>query len=69
MTQNALANNGIFRHGLKVLGSDNVSATSSGNKDVGAMSSIFHGGDFVTGHSSLKSVDMVDFGDQDTGTV
>ena len=49
--------------------SDDVPVTSGGNEDVGAVSSIFHGRDLVTGHGSLESVDGVDFGDEDAGTI
>ena len=49
--------------------SDDIPVTGGGNEDVGAVSSIFHGGDLVTGHGSLESVDGVDFGDEDAGTI
>jgi len=64
-----LANDGVFGHGIKVLGSDDIPASSRGDKDVGSMSSFFHGSDLVAGHSSLQSVDRVNFGDNDTSTV
>jgi hypothetical protein len=64
-----LANNGILGHDRKVSTGDDVPVTSCGNEDVGAVSSILHGGDLVTGHGSLESVDGVDFGDEDASTV
>lgn len=64
-----LANNGIFGHDREVSTGDDVPVTSSGDEDVRAGSSILHGGDLVTGHGSLESVDGVDFGDEDAGTI
>ena len=52
-----------------MLASDDIPVTSGGDEDVGSRSSVFHGGDFVTGHGSLESIDRVDLGDQNTGTV
>ena len=64
-----LANNRIFRHDGEVSTSDDVPVTSGGNEDVGTVSSILHGRDLVTGHGSLESVDGVNFGDEDAGTI
>jgi hypothetical protein len=63
-----VADDSIILHVLKVLTSDNVTAASGGDKDVTFRNSILHGGDFETFHSSLESVDGIDFGDNDTGT-
>lgn len=64
-----LANNGVLRHDREVFASDDVTVTGGGDEDVGAGSSVLHGGNFVTSHCSLEGVDRVDLGDQDTGTV
>jgi len=63
-----VADNGIVLHVLKVNTSDDITATSGGDKDVSFLDSVLHGGDFETFHSSLESVDGIDFGDDDTGT-
>ena len=65
----SLGDNGVFWHNLKVLGSDDVPVSSSGNEDIGARSSLLHGGDLVTSHRSLESIDRVDLGDDDASTV
>jgi len=64
-----VADDSIFRHGLEVLSNNDVTTSSSRDEDVGAGSNILHSVDFVTSHRSLKSVDRVDLGDNDTGTV
>jgi hypothetical protein len=64
-----VADDSVLGHSLEVLSADDVSASSGGDEDVSLRSSLFHGGDLETGHSSLESVDRVDLGDDDTGTV
>lgn len=64
-----VADDGILGHGVEVFTDNDVSASGGGNEDVSLRSSILHGGNLETGHSSLESVDGVDFGDDDTGTV
>ena len=64
-----LANDSILGHHQKVLRGDNVTVTGGSHKNVGAWRSILHGGDFVTCHSSLESIDGVDLRDQYTSTV
>jgi len=49
--------------------SDDVPVASGSYKDIGAMSSILHGGDFIASHRSLESVDGIDLGDKNAGTV
>jgi len=66
---NLLANNGVLGHNLKVLASDNVPVAGGSDKNVGFRSSFLHGDNFITGHSSLQSIDGVNFSDQDTGAV
>lgn len=63
-----VADDGVILHDGKVLATDNVTAAGGGDKDVGLLDGILHGGDLVTLHSSLESVDGVDLGDNDTGT-
>ena len=65
----SLGDNGVLWHDLEVLSSDDVPVPSGGNEDVGARSSLLHGGDLVTSHRSLESVDRVDLGDEDASTV
>lgn len=64
-----VANDGVLGHGLEVLSADDVSASSGGDEDVTLRGSVLHSGDLETGHGSLESVDGVDLGDDDTGTV
>ena len=64
-----VADDGILGHGVEVLTDNDVSATGGGNEDVSLRSGILHGSNLETGHSSLESVDGVDFGDDNTGTV
>jgi len=64
-----VANNGVLGKGLKMLADDDIPATGSGNDDVCSRSRIVHGGDLVAGHGSLKSVDGIDLGDDDSGSV
>lgn len=64
-----VADDSILGHDREVLAGDDVPVSGGGNEDVGAGSSILHGGDLETGHGSLEGVDGVDLGDQDTGTV
>ena len=66
---NSLANNGILGHDLEVLADDNITVTSGGNEEVGARSSILHGGGLVTGHRRLEGVDGVNLGNEHAGTI
>ena len=59
----------VIEHDVKVLAGDDVPVTGGGDEDVGAGSSVFHGGDFVAGHGSLESIDWVDLGDENSSTV
>jgi hypothetical protein len=63
-----VANNGIVAHNLKVLANENVTATGGGDKDLTLGSSLLHGDYRVALYSSLKGVDGVNLGDEDTGT-
>lgn len=69
MQQNLLADDGIFRHNGEVGSCDDIPVTSGGDKDVRTGSGILHGGDFVTSHRSLKSIDRVDLGNENASTV
>ena len=64
-----LADDSILRHHRKVLRSDNVTVSGSSHKNVGAGSSILHGGDFITSHGSLQGIDGVDFSNQYASTI
>ena len=64
-----VGDNGVFRHNREMLAGDNVPVTGGGDEDVGAGSGILHGCDLVTSHSGLESVNWVDLGDKNTGTV
>ena len=48
---------------------DNIPVASGGHEDIGAMSSILQGGDLITSHRSLESVDGVDLGDENASTI
>ena len=63
-----VADNRIILHDSKVLATDNVTAAGGGDKDVGLPDGLLHGGDLVTLHGSLESVDGVNLGDNDTST-
>jgi len=63
-----VANNRVVLHGAEVLTTDDVTAASGGDEDVALGDGSLHGGDFVTLHGSLKSVDGIDLSDDDTGT-
>jgi len=65
----ALADDGVLGHDRKVGTSNDVPVASGGHKDVGTGSSFLHSGNFVAGHSSLKSVDWVNLGDNNTSTI
>ena len=62
------ANDGIVLHDLKVLSSQNICASSGGDKDLTLRGSLFHRNDLITRNSSLESVDGVDLSDDDTST-
>lgn len=48
---------------------DDISVTGGGDKDITLRSDFFHRGDLITGHGGLKSIDWVDFSNDDTRTV
>lgn len=63
-----VANDGVILHDLHVLRADDRSTTSGGNEDVGLRGSLFQGGNFVTFHGSLESIDRINLSDDDTST-
>lgn len=63
-----VADDGVVAHGLEVLANDNVTAAGGGDEDLADGGSFLHGDDLVTRDGSLKSVDGIDLGDQDTST-
>lgn len=64
-----VADDSVFGHDCEVLAGDNVPVAGGGDEDVGAGSSVFHGGDFITGHGGLESVDWIDLGDDNASTI
>lgn len=63
-----VAQDGVRWEELEVLLADDVLAASGGNDDVGDAGNFLQGGDLVAFHSSLQSVDWVNFSDDDTST-
>lgn len=63
-----VADNGVVGHGLEVLASQDVTATSGGDEDLTLGSSLLHGGDLEAGDSGLQSVDGVDLGNDNAST-
>jgi hypothetical protein len=63
-----VADDGVVGHSLEVHAGKNVTATSGGDENLTLRSGLLHGGDLEAGDSSLKGVDGVDLGDNDTGT-
>ena len=59
----SLANNGILRHMDKVGASDDIPVTGRGDKDVRSRSCIFHRGNFISSHGSLKRIDRINLSD------
>ena len=66
---NVLAHDGVFWHDLEMLCGDNISVTGGSDKDVGLNSCLFHGGHFITSHSSLESIDGINFSNDNTSTI
>jgi len=64
-----IANNSRVLHLKEMLRTDDIAASSGGNKDVTTGSSILHRGDFITLHDCLKSIDGVNFGNNNTSTL
>lgn len=64
-----LANNSIIWHSGEVLASDNVTTSCCGNENVSLGSSLLHGCNLESGHGSLESVNGIDFGNDDSGSV
>lgn len=63
-----VANDGIISHGLEVSADQNITATSSGDKNLAKRSGLVHGGDLITLNSSLEGVDGVNLSDENAGT-
>src|SRR6218665_1720298 len=59
-----VAYNRIFWHDLEVFAANDVLASGGCYEDAGTGSGLFHGGDFITFHCCLESVDGIDFSDQ-----
>ena len=67
--EHSLADNGVFRHHLKMFGGDDIPVTGGGDEDIGSWSSIFHGRNFIACHRGLQGIDGIDLRDKDSGTV
>lgn len=63
-----VTHNGVLWHLVKVLTSDDVTATSGGDENLTDGSNLFHRGNLVTGNGSLQSVNWVNFSDNHSGT-
>lgn len=62
------ANNGIITHLLEVRTDQDISATGGSNEDLSKGSSLVHGQNLVTGDSSLKGIDRINLGNDNTST-
>jgi len=62
------ANDSIILHDLKVLRGQDICATGGGNKDLTLGCGLFHGGNLVSGDSSLESIDRINLSDDNTST-
>merc|ERR550517_659994 len=63
-----VADNGVVLHCHEVLASQDVFATSGGDKDVAPLDTILNGGDLITLHGCLQSIDGIDLSDDDPAT-
>lgn len=63
-----VANYCVVTHHREMCSSDDVSATSGGDENLGKRSSFLHCGDLVAGYGSLKGVDGIDFCDNNAST-
>merc|ERR1719494_1563905 len=63
-----ITNDGVFWHLQEMLGSNNALTPCGCNNQSRSSYCFFHGGHFVTSHCSLKSIDGINFGDNDTST-
>ncbi|KAF1770050.1 hypothetical protein GCK72_001867 [Caenorhabditis remanei] len=63
-----IADDGVIWKKLEVLSGDNILASGGGDNDIGLWSSLLEGGNFVSFHGGLKSIDWIDFGDDNTRT-
>ena len=67
--RDTLAHDSILGHDGKVLCGDDVPVAGGGDEHVGTVRGVFHGGDLVASHGSLESVDGIDLGDDDAGSI
>jgi hypothetical protein len=63
-----VATDGIVTHFFEVVAKNDISTSSSGNKDVTARNNICQGNNFESFHGSLKSVDRIYLSYENTGT-
>ena len=69
ITKISLGHNSILRHDLKVLALNDVPAPRGRDENVGPRGSLFHCRDLITSHRSLESIDGVNLGNENAGTV
>lgn len=62
-----VADDGVLQHHLEVAALDDPGAAGGGDEYAGFLGGFVHGGDLVALHGGLKSVDGIDFGDEDAG--
>merc|ERR1719239_1633536 len=63
-----VADDCVVLHRHEVLASQDVLATSGGDKDVAPLNTILHGGDLITLHGCLQSIDGVNLSDDHPAT-
>ena len=64
-----IADDSILFHDTEMSTGNNISAAGRRNKDVSLRRCLLHGGHFEPCHCSLKGIDWVDFGDDDSRSV
>src|ERR1700753_195499 len=62
------ADNCVFSHDFEVLANNDITATSGCDENLTKRSSLLHSCNLVSRNSSLKSVDWINFSDQDTSS-
>lgn len=67
--KDSLADDGILRHNFKMPTNNDVPIARSGHKYVAPRCNIVHRCHFIACHSGLKSINGVDFGNDDTSAV
>jgi hypothetical protein len=63
-----IANDGVILHLLNMFGTDDSGAAGGSDEHVCLAAGLLHGGNFVTFHGGLESVDGINFRDDNTGS-